>query len=71
MPKNHKRVGQLLNYFIMKKFVNIDILKQNELEKEEQNKVNGGVKVPPIVPPLTGVIAYPDPEEPIINPFEL
>ena len=39
----------------MKKFVNIDVLKQNELEKEKQIKINGGTN---IIPPLSGVIVY-------------
>lgn len=55
----------------MKKFVNINDLKQNELEKEELSKVNGGKGLDDIfLPPLTGVIAYPDPEpfDPT-NPF--
>jgi hypothetical protein len=53
----------------MKKFVNIDDLKQNELEKEELGVLNGGTVVP-IIPPLTGIIAYPDPYDPL-NPTDL
>lgn len=49
----------------MKKFVNIDDLKQNELEKEEQSKINGG-KI--IIPPLTGVIVYDPPFDPTVKP---
>lgn len=46
----------------MKKFVNIDVLIQEELDKEEQNKVKGGTYYNPIIPPLTG---YAPPEPPI------